>query len=121
MTKNFQISELECKDGTPVPAEFTANAEELLKNLQVLRDEIQKPIVINSGYRSPDYNKKIGGKPKSFHMKAMAADIKVVGMSPAKVFATIERLINEKRMKQGGLEQYPTFVHYDVRGRRARW
>ena len=31
------------------------------------RDDKEKPIIINSGYRSPQLNKKIGGVPTSNH------------------------------------------------------
>jgi uncharacterized protein YcbK (DUF882 family) len=123
MTKNFSIDEMRCKDKdrTPVPSELMHNAKELLENLQVFRDYVDKPVTIISGYRTKTHNKAVGGKVASKHLFAQAADIQVIGMTPAEVFATIDKLINEKLMKQGGLEQYPTFVHYDVRGRKARW
>ena len=59
VTKNFKLSELEFSD--PVPAEKIANATELLQNLQIIRDHFQKPIVIISGYRSPERNAAVGG------------------------------------------------------------
>lgn len=43
--------------------------------LDPLRELYGKPITINSGYRSPLVNKKIGGVPTSEHVKGMAADI----------------------------------------------
>ena len=54
-------------------------------------------------------------------MSACAADIKVKGYEPREVHRIIERLIAEGKMAEGGLGLYETFVHYDVRGRRARW
>jgi hypothetical protein len=42
-------------------------------------------------------------------------------MSPAEVKNVIELLISEGRMEQGGIGLYPTFVHYDIRGEKARW
>ena len=50
----------------------------------------------------------------------MAADFTVLGVSLDDVY-TIERLINEKRMREGGLSKYPSWIHYDVRGTWARW
>ena len=58
--KNFTIEELKCKDGTPVPAELLDNANKLLDNLQLLRDELGEPVRINSGYRSQLITKKLG-------------------------------------------------------------
>jgi len=121
LATNFSLSEFVCKDGTPVPADFMDNVRVLAKNLQVLRDHIGEPIHVNSGYRSPDYNKKVGGKKNSYHLKAMAADITCKSKTPKQLAAIIEKLIAEKKMKQGGLGIYPGFVHYDVRGYKARW
>jgi uncharacterized protein YcbK (DUF882 family) len=121
LTKNFQLSEFSCHDGTPVPSGLIGNVQLLANNLQVLRDDIGQSIIITSGYRSPSWNLKVKGRPKSYHMKAMAADITVKGMTPKQVHARIEKLIKAGKMKSGGLGLYPGFVHYDVRGRNARW
>ncbi len=118
--KNFNIDELTCKDGTKVPAQYTGNAYRLLQQLQILRDHINLPIVINSGYRSPSHNAKVKGKKNSSHLTAMAADIVVLGMRPADVHATILQLIKEGKMQDGGLGKYNTFTHYDVSNPR-RW
>jgi uncharacterized protein YcbK (DUF882 family) len=40
----------------------------------------EKPIIINSGYRSPQLNKKIGGVPTSNHLTGCAVDIHVTGL-----------------------------------------
>jgi hypothetical protein len=105
----------------PVPARYHADVLELARNLQVLRDHLGKPIRINSGYRNPAYNKHIGGATDSQHLYAKAGDLHVAGVTPAQVYCTIESLIAAGRMKQGGLGIYNTFVHYDIRGSRARW
>ena len=121
LEENFSLSEFRCKDGTEVPDELLDNVRLLAKNLQVLRDEIGKPIIIISGYRSPKYNRRIGGARKSQHMSAKAADIKVPGMSPDEVKAAIVKLIKEGKMNVGGIGLYTTFTHYDIRGWNARW
>jgi uncharacterized protein YcbK (DUF882 family) len=121
MVKNFNVVELACKDGTQVPAELLGNALKLLENLQVLRDHLGEPIRINSGYRTPAYNKRIGGRPQSMHMRALAADITVKSKTPKQLAAIIEKLISTGKMAQGGIGVYPGFLHYDVRGKRARW
>lgn len=121
LTTNFNISEFACKDGTAVPASLRANAKELAQNLQKLRDAVGKPININSAYRTPKHNKSIGGKSNSQHLYAKAADIRIRGMTPAEVKKRILELIKKKKMKQGGIGLYNTFVHYDIRGTAARW
>ena len=89
--------------------------------MQILRDHIGKPIRIISGYRSPKYNRRIGGAKKSQHMKARAADIKIRGMHPDEVRQAILTLIKQGKMAKGGVGRYTTFTHYDTRGWNARW
>ena len=53
------------------------------------RDDKEKPIIINSGYRSPQLNKKIGGVAGSNHLTGCAVDIRVLGMEQLIRYATI--------------------------------
>ena len=56
------------------------NLQRLVTNvLQPLRDKFG-PIVISSGYRSPQVNVAIGGSIKSDHILGMAADIEAPGL-----------------------------------------
>jgi uncharacterized protein YcbK (DUF882 family) len=121
LTENFNVIEFACKDGTPVPEKYLCNVQTLAYNLQVLRDYLGEPVRLNSGYRTPSYNKKVGGKPASKHLTAEAADITVKSKSPKQLAVIIEKLISQGKMKQGGLGVYPGFTHYDVRGTKARW
>jgi uncharacterized protein YcbK (DUF882 family) len=121
MTKNFKLSEFASKCGRPTPESVKVNLQFLANNLQVLRDYVNKPIKINSGYRSPEHNKAIRGAAKSRHVVGDAADIVVVGMTPKQVANTIEKLISEGKMKQGGLKAYGSFTHYDCAGSKRRW
>tara|TARA_A100001011_G_C14216305_1_gene802200 strand:- start:628 stop:1038 length:411 start_codon:yes stop_codon:yes gene_type:complete len=121
LTENFSLHEFRCKDGSGVPEELMENVKELAENLQVLREYIQKPITVISGYRSPEYNKKIGGARRSQHMSAKAGDLIVKDMTPDEVKAAIVHLIKEGKMKKGGVGLYTHFTHYDVRGFNRRW
>jgi uncharacterized protein YcbK (DUF882 family) len=121
LTKNFSLGEFACKDGTPVPPEYIPNVKKLAENLQVIRDNINRPIQILSGYRSPAWNKKVGGKTKSYHMKAMAGDLAVKDMTPKQLHKVIMKLIDEGKIKNGGVGLYPGFVHYDVGPANRRW
>lgn len=123
LTANFSLSEFQSKDGERMTADILINVRRVARNLQVLRDELKAPITINSGYRSPAHNKRVGGAAGSTHLTGEGADIVVKGFSPAEVYQTIERLQEEGKMEQGGLHAYATFTHYDVgyNNRRRRW
>lgn len=121
LTKNFTLDEFQSSDGAIMPPEVLKNIKQLAENLQVLRDYVKKPIKINSGYRSPAWNKAVGGVSNSQHIQGKASDIVISGMSPSEVIKTIESLIASGKMMQGGLGIYPNFVHYDIRGTKARW
>lgn len=122
LTKNFDSKEFDCKDGTPVPEIYMNNCKEVAENLQVLRDHIKAPILITgSGYRTPSHNKKVKGAVHSQHLTASAADINAKGYTPKQLAEVIEKLITEGKMQQGGIGVYKGFVHYDIRGKKARW
>lgn len=121
LTKNFKLSEFQSKDKAPMPHDVYLNIVKLAGQLQILRKHLKKPIKINSAYRSPAHNAKVGGVPNSQHVFGKAADIVVKGLSPRMVYAAIEQLISDGDMSQGGLGLYDSFVHYDHRGYRARW
>lgn len=122
LTANFNSKEFDCKDGTKVPDHFMANCREVAQNLQVLRNELGVPVTITgSGYRTPSHNKKVKGAAHSQHLTCSAADINALGYTPKQLALKIEKLIAEGKMKQGGIGIYPGFVHYDIRGTKARW
>ena len=88
LTKNFSLEEMyrsetarRCGiDNKPQTEEVVENLRALcLEVLQPLRDHLGKPVVVSSGYRCKDLNKKVGGVENSQHLKGEAADIKVSG------------------------------------------
>ena len=71
--------------------EAIANQKRVCVWLEVLRARAGGPIRINSGYRSPQLNRKIGGVKNSNHLTGCAVDIRVTGMEQAKQYAEILR------------------------------
>ena len=121
VTKNFNLNEFNSKCGRPMPENIKKNIIEMIHNLQVIRDEVKVPISITSGYRSPEHNAKVKGAKDSQHVKGTAVDFKVQGLKPKEVAVIVERLIKDGKIKQGGIGIYPSWVHYDIRGVKARW
>jgi len=134
LTANFKALEFACKDGTPVPQTYLGNLKALALCLERVREKFDRPVRVISGYRTLAYNDRCGGsKPKknadgsivtgtgSKHLFAMAADIQIKGVEPAKVAEAIEELIEAGKIPEGGLGVYKTFCHYDHRLKKARW
>ena len=113
VSANFRVREFACKDSADIiPIDM-----ELVKVLQNVRDHFKTPVTVNSAYRTPTYNKKVGGVNASQHIRGMAADITVTGVSPSKVYAYLNGLYPDKY----GIGKYPTFTHIDTRTSKARW
>ena len=51
--------------------------------------DTEEPIVISSGYRSPEVNRKVGGSATSNHLTGCAVDIRVYGIEQALRYAVI--------------------------------
>ena len=63
--------------------------ERLRRRWNDLYGEGDDPIIINSGFRSPEVNKAVGGVPTSNHLTGCAVDIRCVGMEQALRYAAI--------------------------------
>ena len=74
--------------------------------LQPLRDAWGKPLHINSGYRCPELNREVGGKPTSQHLSGQAAD--VACDKPVE----LARLAAAMCLPYDQMIIYPTFVHF---------
>lgn len=97
MTKYFkELSDLEKMD------------KEFLFKLDRAREVAQIPFKINSAYRTPEHNAKIGGKPNSSHLKGLAVDISVTNSRQR--FIVLKALI-EVGFNRIGVAN--TFIHVD--------
>ena len=94
LSEHFKLGEMTKSSSHPevynIPShEAIANLKRVCGWLEVLRKRHGKPIIINSGYRSPQLNKKIGGVPTSNHLTGCAADIRVADMEQLIRYAAI--------------------------------
>ena len=110
--KYFKVKEFACKDGSQV----VFIDDYLVSILDILRNQIKKPVIITSGYRTPEWNKKCNGAKYSYHMRGMAADIRVNGMSAKEIANKLNAIVPDKC----GIIVYKSWVHFDVRTSKYR-
>ena len=93
LSEHFTLGEVTKSRHTEVYNIPSHVAIENLKRVCAWLEELivraKTPIVINSGYRSPQLNKKLGGSPTSNHLTGCAVDIRVAGIEQAMRYAVI--------------------------------
>ena len=80
-----------------------------LLRLDEARERAGIPFIINSAYRTPEHNAKIGGKPNSSHLKGLAVDISVTNSRQR--FIILNALIDVGFTRIGIAD---TFIHIDL-------
>lgn len=111
--REFEASETARRHGI-MNVITTAQVRDSVKSLveevlQPLRTAWSKPLTINSGYRSPELNRAVGGVPDSQHVKGEAAD--VACDDPA----SLAQLAYDLGLPYDQMILYPTFVHFSHR------
>ena len=87
----------------------------------LLREGSEEPIIINSGYRSPEVNRAVGGVPHSNHLTGCAVDIHVTGIEQLIHYASTLLDISDERQEDFDellLERSPKgtyWLHFAVR------
>jgi uncharacterized protein YcbK (DUF882 family) len=76
-------------DNTPGEAEIASLRLLCEKILQPVREHYGKGVKVNSGFRHPEVNAKVGGSKTSDHCKGQAADIEIPGVANADLAAHI--------------------------------
>ena len=83
LTKNFTLEEMYHSNTAEAKGIDNTPNEEVIENLRALcekvlqpiRDELDEPITVNSGYRCEKLNKAVGGVSNSQHKSGQASDI----------------------------------------------
>lgn len=113
LSNNFKAIEMDCKCSR---CKQTLIDDDLIKGLQKIREHFCKALNITSGYRCPEHNKEVGGARASYHMKGMAADVYINGVSPKEIAQYAESTGLFK-----GIGRYSNFVHLDTRPNKYYW
>jgi zinc D-Ala-D-Ala carboxypeptidase len=115
LTANFSDEEFKC-------SHCGVNRIELsfVQQLQQLRDAIQKPIHVNSGFRCAAHPVERSKPPGSFsaHMYGIAADIYCPTLSIELLWKAV---IQQPLFKGIGVAPWQNYIHVDTRAKPARW
>jgi len=108
---DFSPEEIACRGDGAIQINEAA-----LDLLQALRTRLGVPLIVHSAYRSPDYNRQVGGAKYSMHLQGAAFDISMANHDPVK-FEAAARAVGFT-----GFGFYPrqNFMHIDI-GRARQW
>jgi len=130
VTPHFNINEFKCKANS----EVLINADVIahIQRLEKFRVWYNRPMVVISGYRTPEYNTLVGGAANSQHLYGVASDI-ALPMSEFSAYTEErqEQFLQNVKNKWtelcsadglgGGVGFYDTSFHLDSRKTAAFW
>lgn len=127
--KHFTVNEVLKASNTKqysendIPENLIKNIVPTIRILDALREELNKPIILNCTYRDDEHNRKVGGEKNSLHKKFNAIDFRINGS-----FRELKELYNHlvywdsirhfnfiSKTGGMGLGLYNTFIHIDTR------
>ena len=116
-TRSFSVEEMACRCGNCDPLVEVMDTNYMLK-LQKVRDLIAAPLIVTSGYRCLAYNLAVGGSPRSYHPRGMAADLSLAERDIRGSQAKFRMELVEYALKAGlyGIGISSNFIHLDSRG-----
>jgi hypothetical protein len=118
VSEHFSLEELTASsvaarkglDNTPNATEI-ANLMRTAELLEQVRALLNKPITVNSAFRSKAVNDAVGSKDTSQHRIGCAADIKVSGMTPKQV---VQACIDANIPFDQIIEEFGSWTHISV-------
>ena len=110
ISKNFYLNEFQCK-GKNCCNNLVKIDSEIIELLQKLRNEINKAIIVTSGYRCQIHNKEVEDQPNSYHLSGLAVDVTVTKFN-IRELARLAKMVGFSTVIT-----YPhrKFIHLDIR------
>lgn len=113
LTDHFSRHEFACRCGCG----FDGVDPELVTLLEEIRQHYDRPVIVQSGCRCENHNRRVGGAVLSWHRYGKAADIRVKGLPPEYIADYLEECYPDTL----GIGRYRWWTHVDIRQKRARW
>lgn len=121
ITKNFTLKEMSCQD-TEQTLVITPETVVHAQNLQQFRDWYNRLMKVNSWYRTPEHNARVGGVKNSQHVQGIATDIALpqefIAFTPQRRREFVDNCKSKWHQicsGGGGFGIYDTFMHLDSR------
>jgi hypothetical protein len=114
------IKEVEITKKQVIPDEYKKNLATLLERLNKFRTAYGKPMIVTSGYRSPEYNAKIGGAKRSCHTMCMACDFADSNKSIQDFIKNNPEILDICELWCEDFEHTKGWVHLDIKPRKNR-
>ena len=108
LSQNFKVKEFQCEGKLIIK-------KELIDKLQTLRNVLGRPLLVASGFRTPDHNAFVGGVPNSAHITGEAADVYCPGVTAE----TLAKLAIEVGFNGIGIAK--NTIHVDIRPNKRNW
>lgn len=122
LTRNLSRHEFQCRCVDCTHAVPVADYE-LVQAIQAACDHFSSEkgervaCMIGSANRCARHNDSVGGVPESQHVRFLAADVTIRGVTTDELYDYFESISGDR----WGLGKYKTHVHIDVRPTKARW
>jgi len=118
LTKHFTLQELthsdiaqrHSLDNTP-DKKIIPNLIRVAELLEEVRALFNKPIIVNSGYRSVAVNALLGSKPTSQHCIGCAADIRISGLTPDQI---VNKIVKSDIQYDQVIREFDSWVHISI-------
>jgi len=118
LSQHFTLEELSYSDiakrhsldNTP-DKHIISNLTRLAELLENVRSLFDKPIHINSAYRSITVNSLLGSKPTSQHCIGCAADIRIDGLTPEQV---VKKIVKSDIQYDQVIREFDSWVHISI-------
>lgn len=111
---NFSLKEMSNNEAKDEPKlVITPELVEHAQMMQELRDWYGRPLEVSSWYRTPGFNRLVGGASNSAHLDGRATDIDNIPPAWFERFITAWQVICANHKKVGGIELYSWGMHFD--------